>query len=326
MIQDPHSLKGEKKMKRLILMAASVALSLCGMSHSISAQPGSGKLFGTRDPHTCPDSTVPKGNMITADKAKEYVYCSESYTTQNIYLYDEVTVQVGTPRRYNPNEDVNVWNIDVSVPVNPIRGSLKQYQCAQAGEENMGKNCNVYDAPHASGLCYKDTFKDWHCAMMDYPMPLLARGAPPPGGAVQPRVPTTPRGRTNPQPDNRAQQQGNQPAQEKTADAAKDANGYPMPDMSAMDKWYEITKVEYGDPATDRQAHYVFKPKIEHYGRAALNFQAQYFDKDGNLIGSYPVDADHFTEVGEVGKGSFGMPSEKEMEKVASVKIVRIKQ
>jgi hypothetical protein len=315
-------------MKRLILIKAIAAVILLAASDSVFAQPGSGRQFGTRDPHTCPDSSEPRGNTITATKAVEYVYCKESHDTQNIYLYDEVTVkQVGGPRRYNPNQDANVWNIDVSKPVVPIRGSRKQYQCHLVDETNIGKNCNVTDEPNAEGLCYRDKFGNWQCSMADLgTAQLLARGAPPPGGAVAPRAPTAPRGGQKPQPNNDRQQPENKQGEDKKADAAKDENGYPMPDMSAMDKWYEITKLEYGDPATDRLAHYVFKPKIEHYARAALNFQAQYFDKDGNLIGSYPVYADHFTEVGEVGKGDFGMPSEKEMEKVASVKIVRIKQ
>jgi hypothetical protein len=80
------------------LLAAIAALILLVASGSVFAQPGVGKKFGTRDPHTCPDSSTPAGKTITAAKAIEYVYCHESYDTQSIYLYDEVTVkQVGNP-------------------------------------------------------------------------------------------------------------------------------------------------------------------------------------------------------------------------------------
>ena len=33
--------------------------------------------------------------------------------------------------------------------------------------KNVGKNCNAYDQPKATGMCYKTTFGDWRCTMID---------------------------------------------------------------------------------------------------------------------------------------------------------------
>jgi hypothetical protein len=128
------------------------------------------------------------------------------------------------------------------------------------------------------------------------------------------------------QPENKNQQP---PDEKKDAAADGGENGAPKPDLSAMDKWYEITKFEYGDPATDASIHIWFKPKVGHYDRSGIKFEARYYDKDGVLVGSYPLlfgSEGYYTEPGEVGKVNVRTPSETEMERVVSVKIVRKKE
>lgn len=314
--------KQTNQRRQSLLLASIAAIFLCGAFSSTFAQAGIGAKYGARDPRTCKDRTQPKGSAISADKAKEYFLCSEYTSGQNLYLYDEVTVQVGKARPYNRNEDINMPNIDTTVPVTPIRGSLKLYQCSLVSDymENRGKNCFVYDHPNAKGSCYKDSFAAWNCTMTDVDSQLVSKGVPPPGGASQPKTPAVRKTGQNNQPPNDARQ-----AATNTAAATQDANGYPKPDFSEMDKWYEITKFEYGAPVTAQEITFLFKPKVDHYSRAKARFEARYYDKDGALVGSYQVWVEYPTEVGEVGKGSAGTPSEKEMERVVSVKIVRLK-
>jgi hypothetical protein len=299
------------------LLGAIAALVLLSAFQAF-AQPGIGQKYGTRDPHTCPDNTVPKGNTITAGKAKEYVYCQEYYDTQNMYLYDEVTVkQVGSPRPYNIREDINVPNIDVRIPVTPIRGSLKTYQCHQVSEymHNAGHNCDTGYEPNAVGLCYKDSFGGWHCAMVDTKTNQnLDRGVAPPGGAPAADTPADTVTKQNPQPRNDQQKTENKD------DRNLDENGFPKPDFSAMEKWFEIVKYEYND---DGKLYIWTKRKNE-----AVNpgFVMEYRDKDGVLV-TYqrpiPDTSLNAAAVGEVVKTYSSIPSEAEMKRVATVTLVR---
>jgi hypothetical protein len=52
-----------------------------------------------------------------------------------------------------------------------IRGSYTHYDCRQttAGESAFARthNCSAFDERAAEGLCFKNTFGDWHCGMHD---------------------------------------------------------------------------------------------------------------------------------------------------------------
>src|ERR1700761_2204098 len=116
--------------KQISVLTIIAGIILFGASVSVFAQAGLGKKYGARDPRTCTDKSQPKGNAIFADKAKEYFLCSEYSSGQNLYLYDEVTLQTGKARPYNIREDINAPNIDTTIPVTPVRGSFKLYQCS----------------------------------------------------------------------------------------------------------------------------------------------------------------------------------------------------
>src|SRR5207244_1467739 len=156
-----------------------------------------------------------------------------------MYLYDAVIVkQVGAPRPYNMNEDINVGGIDVRVPVTPIRGSFKSYQCDDLGvlnpEKYRGHNCGVTNEPNAEGLCYKDSFANWHCSMEDtHTSQEIARDAPPPGPVPVTQTPPAKKTPPTPPPAN------NRPKPtDKDQEAPAEDNGLPKPNLSAMSKWF----------------------------------------------------------------------------------------
>ena len=100
---------------------------------------------------------------------------------------------------------------------------------------------------------------------------------------------------------------------------------YPKPDFSAMEKWYEIVKYEYGDLSADRSLTVFFKPKVE---ARPYSFLVQYINKDGVVVRetafrNYIELAN--TRVGETAKTDAYTPSETEMEKITIVRVFRKK-
>ena len=145
----------------LLLASGSMAFSQAGIGHK----------YGTRDPHVCKSTKAPAKGAITVRLAKEYLLCdTEAESGGFLYLLENVKVEVGKGRRYNPKSD-DYTDIDSSSLVYPIRGSYTEFQCSAENRGsilyNIGKNCNSGDQPHALGLCYRTTFSDWHCSMMD---------------------------------------------------------------------------------------------------------------------------------------------------------------
>ena len=135
-----------------------------------------------------------------------------------------------------------------------------------------------------------------------------------------------------PNPDNQTKGGGqtNTPKAENktTAVNGKDENGFPKPDFSAMEKWFEIVRYEYPEPPERNMTIYI-KPIVDNCKRP-INFKMEFLDKDGIIVGT---DAAWIccstqlgsTETGKVSKVTVQAPSEREMEKVVSATIVRIK-
>ena len=301
-----------------ILLAAIAAIFLLGTSASTFAQ-GIGAKYGARDPRTCADKTSPKSGAPSAAKATEYVICSAESVNVYLYLVEDVKVQVSKGRPYNIREDINVPNIDVKVPVYPIRGSFKKYQCdpIRNDRSNLNRNCNIYTAPNATGLCYKDTFGDWHCGMTDARTgDFTDRDVPPPGGATTATKNTKTTDKN--QPNNDAKQ-----AENKTeTDANKDENGFPKPDFSALEKWYDIVRYEY-QPLEQKLYVYV---KVKSDVRET-EFFMEFKDKDGILLqdrtqsqfGNMPGRG--FAEVGDTVKVYLVTPREKILKQAVSAKV-----
>ena len=162
-------------MKRLQYAALALTLSLWPMG--AFAQKGSGAKFGARDARTCPSPKEPVKGAPNAAQLKQYVICGlESMKPAGssgalLYLAGNVKVEVGKGRPFNIVTDS--WpEVDPSQTVYPIRGTYMQWQCKVPeapipGVGNAplaGKNCFKYETMStAAGVCYKDTFGDWHC-------------------------------------------------------------------------------------------------------------------------------------------------------------------
>ena len=154
-----------------------------GFALPASAQPGVGAKFGSRDPQVCGSTKAggkgpPDMKVVTAA-----VLCSnEKLSGTTLYLTEELKVDIATKGRpHNPRTDI-MSEIDTGVPVYAIRGSFVSYQCSPVSDymKNAGKNCNMYRQPQASGLCYKTTFGDWKCSLMDLSNNQQEPGVPPP--------------------------------------------------------------------------------------------------------------------------------------------------
>ncbi len=128
--------------------------------------------YGTRDPRTCENMKAPAKGAPSAALAAKYVICEiEKVSGPYLYLVENVKVEVGGGRPYNPNSDINVPEINVKFPIYSIRGSLTKYQCYEVNPNFTvsapSKNCTRYEEPKAKGDCYKTTFGDWRCYMTD---------------------------------------------------------------------------------------------------------------------------------------------------------------
>jgi hypothetical protein len=133
-------------------------------------------LYGSRAPRTCANAKAPVKGPLTAAQAMQYFICgAEGTFGDNLYLVDQVKIEVGKGRPFLSQTDM-LTDADVSSLVYPVRGSYVQYQISRLSTvfPNKGKNCSVYPAPHASGLCYRTTFGDWTCKMIDTSAPSMA--------------------------------------------------------------------------------------------------------------------------------------------------------
>ena len=312
--------KMNKHINAKFLMAAIVKLFIFSAFNSTFAQKGIGKQYNSRDPLTCADATSPKSGALSAAKAVEYVTCeNEGINGDQLYFVEDVKVQVGAGRRYNPAEDINFSGIDTKFLIYPIRGSYKGYQCAAISPDktNTNRNCTLRDYPKAVGACYKKAgFGEWRCMLVDINGEVVKSDIPPPGAAKQ-----------NANADAKTTtKKDDQNANTETAD--KDANGFPKPDFSEMEDWFEIVRYEYPKPP-DRNLMIYFKSKTD--GSKPLIFYVEFRDKDGILVQSADAspmccsDALMMTAKGEPNKVRVQIPSESIMKQVTSVKVVRAK-
>ncbi len=140
-------------------------------------------------------------------------------------------------------------------------------------------------------------------------------------------------GTTKAPPNNQPKTGGQTTKNETVAQNKNDApkgDGQPKIDFSEMENYFEVVRYEYPTPPANEMFFYL-KAKVETGARP--QFYIQFRDKDGILVGAQndygngiSMTKVFYTAIGETGVASAYIPGEKEMEKVVSAKIVRIKQ
>ncbi|MBH8564358.1 hypothetical protein I8748_19570 [Nostoc sp. CENA67] len=127
----------------------------------------------TRRPHTCPSRVEPKAGAPSAEQAKMYFLCDVeeeiviSIPNSFLRLVTDLTIQVAPiSRPFNMETDGKYLGIDPKQPVYDIRGSYTDYFCKRIDRRNIGKNCIVSSRPNQQGICFRNTFGDWHCHMI----------------------------------------------------------------------------------------------------------------------------------------------------------------
>lgn len=145
--------------------------AISGFLQVLYAQAGVGAKYGARDPVKCKSTKEPDKGAPTPEQVKRYVKCAmegeQGVAPPHLNLLENVEVEIGKARPFNPNGDVYKSDADVNSPVYPIRGSYDMYICSPpvAPFRVLGKNCSVFGYPRATGACYRTTFGDWYCDM-----------------------------------------------------------------------------------------------------------------------------------------------------------------
>lgn len=136
--------------------------------------------YGTaRKPHTCPSTVEPKKGAPSVEQAKMYFLCDQEwesprYTNSGSFwvLISDLTLQIashsrpanGTDLTFNTRRGGEHLGMDTDQPVYDIRASYTSSTCYKIQDiYPEGKNCRVEQFPSSTGICFRNTFGDWHC-------------------------------------------------------------------------------------------------------------------------------------------------------------------
>jgi hypothetical protein len=105
----------------------------------------------------------------------------EVATSIGARLMQNVNVQLGAPRAFQPDTDGKLQQIDIQAPVFPLTGSMTAYMCNSVafGLYHAGSNCTVTPMQQGAGVCWRTTFGDWKCNLAG-PTPDERTGQPGP--------------------------------------------------------------------------------------------------------------------------------------------------
>jgi hypothetical protein len=159
--------RSSRLVRNAFFVALNVALIAAGTA--AGAQTGSGAPYGSRDARKC-KVAAPRGAPSAAVAAQAFICNAEHEDGRNMWLYQNVSVQVGRGRPFQMGTDA-FEDVDPSAAVYPIRGSFVQYMCGRRSTvlygQDPNKLCFHEDEPNASGLCYTTTFGDLRCTLDD---------------------------------------------------------------------------------------------------------------------------------------------------------------
>jgi len=133
--------------------------------------------YDARAPRTCSKVTSPP----SAAQAAVMVQCSmEGLSPTGLQLFQDVQLEIGSPRPFVYNSDAGLSGIDLNAKVYPLRGSYTGYFCSKWGGTlvPIGHNCVVSTVTSATGACWKTSFGDWSCKMQGF-APKMTAGAGP---------------------------------------------------------------------------------------------------------------------------------------------------
>jgi len=150
-------------------MAMLCAGAGCAKAADISPSPPTfNAQFETRNPRTCAKVThVPSVSEATVMVQCEQEANSNATGSSPVFLLaTDVSVQIGSPKPYNPGVD-NYWDdIDPAAQVYPLRGSSTGYSCVPVNAYNKGKNCGKSSGGQmGQGACWHTQFSEWRCRM-----------------------------------------------------------------------------------------------------------------------------------------------------------------
>jgi hypothetical protein len=317
-----------------LLAAIAIVLAFGAFSGAAIAQENKSinARYGSRDPRTCEDTKAPARGAITAALALKYLNCQMEYVSGSgdLYLVENVKVEVGGGIPYAAiMGQRSLSEIDVKHPVYPIRGSLLRYQCQNrlTAARVPDANCTTYNEPKATGYCYKTTFADWRCYMNDPAAgnaSNIRHDVPPPKGknnaAEDKTMPNDKPAGTNPKqtvnPKDTKQTAGTKDAPDA---AERNEDGFPKPDFSEMEKYFEIVKYDY-NPVDGRVTFVVKAKKQTNIFRWYLNA----YDADGVKISETSFNGNVVSpEIGEPTRIYSFAPNEKDIKRVARIAITR---
>lgn len=293
-----------------LLATIAVVLTFGAFSATVAQEKSIGERYGSREPRTCADMKAPARGAITAALAEKYFICAaERLDGYYLFLVENVKVEVGAGRPYNPNMDLNVPEIDVRFPLYPIRGSYSLYSCQAESDQYLpGRNCTRYEHKNAKGHCYKTAFGDWRCFQMELTIPNenIFNKVPPPKGGKAPVA--------------------NQPVGPKTVEpkttAGRDENNFVKPDFSEMEKYFDNIRYDYN--FATREMNIVGTMKKVNNPNGWL---VEYLDTDGAKItwGNTILRDWHEPSVGKVVKMYVRAATEKQMrDEVKKIVVTRV--
>ena len=298
---------------RSLLLTTLAIFFVLGASGFVLAQNGVGKKYNSRDPRQCSE-TASKTRVPTVAEAVASVICNTEHEAgiEMLVLTEDVKVtQIGAGSPYNRNQGGNFADIDVKFLIYPIRGSFRQYNCSFSNGKTPEKSCRMLEQPNATGRCYKNGFGQWLCSMSDGTV-RDTTNAFPPGAGKTAGMP----GRDKPTETKNDEETAENKA-DKTGD--RDENGFPKPDLSEMEKYFEIVRTDY-DFSLGRFNLLVKATKRSNIFEWYLTF----YDADGIKVKDRSLNGNMgFPEIGEPTKIYGYAPTEREMKQVTRITLTR---